>query len=86
MQKQMIKGISLIKSSEYRFKILKSIGNNIKTPSEISKEIKIRLNHISSFLKELKENNLVECLNEDTKKGRLYRLTKLGKNVIAKFN
>ena len=41
MQKQMIKGISLIKSSEYRLKILKSIGNNMKTPSEISKEIKM---------------------------------------------
>jgi len=86
MQKQMIDGIALVKSSEYRHKILKSIGNEMKTPSEIAKAVKIRLNHVSMFLKELKEHGIVECLNEDTKKGRLYQLTKLGKDVIAKFN
>lgn len=75
----------MLKSSKYRFKIIKAIGNNIITPSEISKKIGIRLNHVSMFLKELKENNLVKCLNEDTKKGRLYELTELGKNAINKL-
>lgn len=37
------------------------------------------------FLKELKENNLVKCLNEDTRKGRLYELTELGQNAINKL-
>ena len=78
----MINGLSLVKSSNYRYNILKTIGNEIKTPSEIANQLKIRLNHISMFLKELKENKLVECLNEETKKGRLYRLTRLGKDVI----
>ena len=86
MEKQVITAIALIKSSEYRWKIIKAIGNGIKTPSEIAKEIKIRLNHVSMFLKNLKENGLVECLNENTKKGRLYQLTRLGKDVITKLS
>ena len=54
----------------------------MKTPSEISKESGIRLNHVSLYLSELKKSELVECLNENAKKGRLYHLTNLGENVF----
>ena len=86
MDEKLIEGISLVKSSIYRYKILKSIGNDIKTPSEIARGVDIRLNHVSMFLKELKGNNLVMCLNENAKKGRLYQLTELGKNVIKNIS
>lgn len=82
----MVTAVSLLKSSEYRLKIIKSIGNNTLTPSEIAGKTKIRLNHVSFFLKELKDNNMVKCLNEDTRKGRLYELTETGKNAINKVN
>ncbi len=85
MEKAMINAVSLIKSSEYRSKVLKAIGQSIITPSEIAKKVGLRLNHVSMVLTELKENNLVRCLNEDTKKGRLYQLTDMGKNAINKF-
>ncbi len=85
MQKGMITAISLLKASEYRLKIMKAIGNNTVTPSEIAKKIGIRLNHVSMFLKELKENHLVKCLNEETRKGRLYELTELGRNAIDRI-
>ena len=81
----MITAISLLKSSEYRLKIIKAIEKNTVTPSEIAEKIGIRLNHVSMFLKELKENNLVKCLNEDTRKGRLYELTELGQDAINKL-
>ena len=81
----MVTAISLLKSSEYRLKIIKAIGKEMVTPSEIAQKIGIRLNHVSTFLKELKENNLVTCLNEDTRKGRLYELTELGQNAINKL-
>jgi len=81
----MIDAISLIKSSEYRHKVLKAIGNEILTPSEISKKVDLRLNHVSMVLTDLKNKKLVECLNEETKKGRLYQVTKLSKDVLAKF-
>lgn len=85
MQKEVINGLSLIKSSEYRYKILRAIGGSVVTPIEISKLIKIRLNHVSMYLKELKKVRLVKCLNEENKKGRLYSLTKLGKEVLEKY-
>ena len=85
MQKGKVTAISLLKSSEYRLKIIKAIGKDTVTPSEIAEKIGIRLNHVSTFLKELKENNLVKCLNEDTRKGRLYELTELGQNAIDKL-
>ena len=85
MEKRMVNAISLLKSSKYRLKITKAINNDTLTPSEIADKTKIRLNHVSMFLKELKENKLVECLNEETRKGRLYELTELGKNALKKI-
>jgi len=86
MEKQLIKGISIIKNSEYRKKILISLSDvNYLTPSEIAEKTKIRLNHVSNFLKDLKDNNLVICLNDNDKRGRLYQITELGKKV-AKEN
>lgn len=82
----MIKGISLLKNSEYRKKILESLSNvNYLTPSEIAEKTKLRLNHISNFLKNLKDNKLIVCLNDNEKRGRLYQITELGKKV-AKEN
>ena len=86
MERQMIKGISIIKNSGYRKKILLSLVDvNYLTPSEISEKTKLRLNHVSNFLKDLKDNKLIICLNDDEKRGRLYQITELGKRV-AKEN
>ena len=86
MEKQMIKGISIVKNSEYRKKILLSLVDiNYLTPSEIAEKTKLRLNHVSNFLKDLKDNNLIICLNDNEKRGRLYQITELGKRV-AKEN
>ena len=81
----MITAISLLKSSDYRYKIIESIGSDTLTPSEIAAKTKLLLNHVSMFLRELKENHLVKCLNEDSRKGRLYELTELGKDAINKL-
>ena len=86
MQKGMVNAVSLLKSSGYRLKIIQAIGNNTLTPSEIANKINIRLNHVSTFLRELKGKKLVKCLNEANRKGRLYELTELGKNAINKLN
>lgn len=86
MDKQMVKGISLLKNSEYRKKILEVLSQaNYLTPSEISTKTKIRLNHVSNFLTNLKEFKLIICLNENEKRGRLYQITELGKKVIKEI-
>ena len=73
--------LSYVKISSYRTKVLKSLGDDVKMPSEISKDTEILQNHISNVLRQLKEHELVECINPEVRKGRLYRLTDKGKNV-----
>jgi len=86
MDKKMIKGVSLLKNSEYRKKILESLEDvSYLTPSEIAEKTQIRLNHVSNFLKDLKDNKLIICLNDDEKRGRLYKITELGKKVIGEL-
>ena len=36
---------------------------------------------MSNVLRDLKENGVVECVNEEAKRGRLYRLTSLGDEI-----
>ena len=74
--------VGYVMASEYRTKILKSIGDSIKIPSAIAEEIGLRTNHVSNVLKDLKDKNLVVCLNEDAKKGRLYKNIEYGLEIL----
>ena len=67
--------------SSYRNKTVKSLQNDVKTPTEISKATGIRRTHMSNVLRDLKETGIVECINEEVKRGRLYRLTPLGEEI-----
>ena len=82
MEQKVLDGISYVKSSKNRYKVINSMSSKFKMPSEISKETSIRLNHVSALLTELKNEGLVECLNEEKKKGRIYCLTDFGKDVL----
>ena len=79
---ELLKLTSYVQISKYREKTLKSIGNEVKIPTHIAKDSGIRTNHISKVLSELKGKEIVECINEEARKGRLYRLTDTGKNVL----
>ena len=50
-------------------------------PSKIAKDTDIRINYMSNTLRELKEQELVECINPEVRKGRLYRLTDKGEEI-----
>ena len=76
--------ISLLLRSENRIKVLKSLKNGYKIPSVISKEIGDNSNHVSKYLKTLKDAELVECLNEDDKRYRFYNITDKGKYYLDK--
>ena len=75
-----------VEASSYRERALKSIGEDTITPKQIAMNSQIRQNHISKTLKELKEHELVECINEEMRKGRLYRLTPLGMKILSEMN
>ncbi len=82
MENDIIEHVAYIKSSKNRYKVLKSLTEGIKIPSEISNETNIRLNHVSALLKDLKEHDFVLCLNEKDSKGRMYVITDIGKSVL----
>ena len=77
--------IEYIEKSKYRSKVLKSLSNDAKMPSQIAKDTGIVQNHISNTLRQLKEHDLVECINPEVRKGRLYRLTDDGEEIIDKI-
>lgn len=74
--------VAYVKCSTYREKVLKGIGNEYITPTHLSEKIGIRTNHISNVLSQLKEKQVIECINEEMRKGRLYTTTALGKMVL----
>ena len=79
---EMLTEISYVKISTYRTKVMKSLEDEVKIPSKIAEDAEIRQNHISKVLAELKVHELVECINPEVKKGRLYRLTPKGDELV----
>ncbi len=76
--------ISLLARSKRRINVLKSLEKENKIPSKISKDINDNSNHVSKYLKTLKDAELVECLNEDDKRYRFYSITEKGKYYLGK--
>ena len=74
--------VKYVNNSSYRVKVLKSLGNDVKMPKEIADDSGILPNHISNVLRQLKEKDIVECINPEVRKGRLYRLSEEGKDVL----
>lgn len=79
---ELLTEISYVQISKYREKVMKSLEGDVKIPSKIAKDSDIRVNHISKVLAELKAHELIECINPEVRKGRLYRLTDKGDDVV----
>lgn len=74
-----------VNKSTYRVRTLKAIGDGVKMPKEIAEDSGILQNHISNVLRQLKEKDIVECLNPNVRKGRLYRLSDEGLEILDKL-
>lgn len=81
-EKELFKKLGYVKISPYRTNTLKSIGENVKMPSEIGREIDVRTSQVSAALSDLKKEELVICVNEEMRKGRLYKCTQMGLEVL----
>ena len=79
---EMLAEISYVQISTYRTKAMKALEDDVKIPSVIAKDSGIRTNHISKVLSELKAHELVECINPEVRKGRLYRHTEKGNQIV----
>ena len=80
-----LKTYAYVNISSYRVKTVKALKDDVKTPTKIAEDTGIRKNHISKVLKELKTSGVAECINEEVKKGRLYRLTDVGDEIANKL-
>ncbi|MBQ6512753.1 transcriptional regulator [Methanobrevibacter sp.] len=78
--------VRFVNKSSYRIKVLKSINDDVKMPKEIAEDSGILPNHISNVLRQLKEKDIVECLNPEVRKGRLYRLSETGLKVLNELD
>nr|WP_303211617.1 transcriptional regulator [Methanobrevibacter smithii] len=83
---EMLTEISYVQISKYRAKVMKSLEGDVKIPSQIAKDSDIRVNHISKVLSELKAHELIECINPEVRKGRLYRHTDKGEQVVKNLD
>jgi predicted transcriptional regulator len=77
--------IGKIKSSELRLRVLRILENSMKMPSELSKEADISSSHISEVIGDLEEMKLIECKNPSLRKGKIYSITRLGKNILKEI-
>lgn len=79
---EMLTEISYVNISKYRAKVMKTLDGEVKIPTVIAKDSGIRTNHVSKVLAELKAHELIECINPEARKGRLYRLTDKGDEIV----
>lgn len=78
--------VSFVLASEIRFKILVSLNNKVKSPTELKKEFDVPISRISSVLKELMENGLAENLTPNRRKSKIFSLTEKGKGVLIEIH
>ena len=78
---EFIDAISFAQAGTNRCKVIKSLKKDIRIPTQIAEDLGLRTCQISATLSELKEAKIVVCLNEEKKRGRLYKLTDLGVRV-----
>jgi len=77
-EKQLWILFSSVVASPHKISIVKLLKEKPLTPTQIQKETKLNLSHISRLLKALKEKGVIECLNPNQRKGKLYTLTECG--------
>lgn len=72
-------------ASKYRMQILISLKDGPLTPSQIAKRTGLYLSHISLVLKDLVEKDVLTILTPNLRKGRMYGLTELGKDILSRI-
>jgi DNA-binding transcriptional ArsR family regulator len=75
--------VGFVLASEIRLRILKDLDGGQRVPRDLADALGKNLSHVSRSLHELENQRLVECLTPDRHKGRLYGITRNGKDVLA---
>lgn len=84
MKKQLWEDYGYVVRGNLRKKVLSYLDKPI-TPRELSKQLNLHLSEASRVLIELSRKGLVECLTPKLKSGRVYDITKKGKEIKNKL-
>jgi len=76
--------ISYVIASKTRKSIVVKLDTP-RTPTFLAKDLSINLANVSRALAELEGKNVVVCLTPKQKVGKIYSLTKKGKDIIVKI-
>lgn len=71
-------------ASENRIEIMRALDEKQLKPTTIAEKTGIHSSNVSNYLKSLVEQDLVECISPERKKGRIYQLTAEGQEIIDK--
>lgn len=72
-----------VTASSYRTSVIRLLNDgNVRTPKEMCETLDMQFSNLSRATKELEEKGLVECMNPDTRKGKMKRITKKGEEVM----
>lgn len=69
-----------------RKEIMKILLEGNKTQAELHKITNMYRTHVRRTLNELISNKLVNCINPNDKRYKIYQLTPIGKNTMKKIN
>ncbi|MFH8119956.1 MAG: winged helix-turn-helix domain-containing protein [Candidatus Aenigmatarchaeota archaeon] len=75
--------LGFVKASSNRQKILLALSSKDMTPLEIAKVTDLALSNVTKILGDLRKKNLVQCKTPKLRKGRIYTLTDLGREIIS---
>ena len=76
--------VGFVLKSEKRKKLL-FLLEKPKTPTQLSKAMGSSLPNVSLKLKDMVDRGLIECINPESLKGRIYTLTEKGKETLEKI-
>jgi DNA-binding MarR family transcriptional regulator len=74
--------LGFVLAGGYRTNIMLTLGFQVATPKQMASMTKLRIGHVSNVLKSLVDKGLIECINAEAKRGRIYRLTPIGNRVF----
>ena len=72
---------SFIVRSKHRKRVFEALDNP-KTPTQLAKELSIDLGFISNIIISLLDRKLIDCLNPEEKRHRLYVRSKKGNDLF----
>jgi len=80
-----IEDLQWLRVSKYRLRILLALEDKMKSPSELEKELNLKLSHVSRSLSQLSSKGYVVDKTPNLGRNKLYAITKRGKDALKKL-